>query len=90
MDLLSSDRDLLPPEDRKLLFREDLLQGTWVPLTWTGEVGLPPDSPDPTEESSLDSDLGTDLADPELMDPEPAMKKHEIEFQYYVSAWRKF
>ena len=47
----------------KLLLRDDLLQGTWVPLTWTGDVGLPPapdpepERPEPTEESSLDSDL---------------------------------
>ena len=54
-----------------------MLQGTCVPLTWTGDVGLPPapdpepDRPEPTEESSLDSDLGTERADPELIEPEP-------------------
>ena len=39
-------------------------------MTWTGDW-LPPLTPEPTEESSRDSDLGTDRAEPELMEPEP-------------------
>ena len=48
-----------------------------MPLTCTGDVGLPPapdpepERPEPTEESSLDSDLGIERADPELIEPEP-------------------
>ena len=60
----SSDLDLLLPEDLELA----LLQGRWVPFTWTGEVGV---AEDPIEESRRDSDLWIDLADPELMEPEP-------------------
>ena len=60
----SSDRDLLLPEDLELA----LLQGRWVPFTWTGEVGV---AEDPIEESRRDSDLWMDLAEPELMEPVP-------------------
>ena len=73
----SSERDLLLPEDLEL-GRETglaLLHGRWVPLTWTGEVGV---AEDPTEESSRDSDLCTDLAEPELRDPEPRNIKSEM------------
>ena len=45
-----------------------MLQGRWVPFTWTGEVGV---AEDPTEESRRDSDLLTDRAEPELREPEP-------------------
>ena len=53
-----------------------LLQGRWVPLTWTGDVGV---AEEPTEESSRDSDRWMDLADPELREPEPK----NIRYQFY-------
>ena len=46
-------------------------------MTWTGDGGV---AEDPIEESSRDSDLGMDLADPELMDPVPRniQSKHKL------------
>ena len=74
----SSDRDLLLPDDR------DLLHGRWVPLTWTGEGGV---AEDPSEESSRDSDLGIDFADPELREPEPRNIQSYGEFSLYLISW---
>ena len=65
-------------------------------MTWTGDVGLPPapadpepERPEPTEESSLDSDLGTERADPELIEPEPEniLVMNEIELSNSVVAF---
>ena len=52
-------------------------------------MGLPPEpeSPEPTEESSLDSDLGTERAEPELIEPEPEsilLMMNEIELSNAV------
>ena len=52
-------------------------------------MGLPPEPerPEPTEESSLDSDLGTERAEPELIEPEPEsilLMMNEIELSNAV------
>ena len=54
-------------------------------MTWTGDVGV---AEDPIEESSRDSDLGIDFADPELREPEPRNIQSYGEFSLYLSwAW---
>ena len=51
---------------------QDLLFTLQRNLTWTGELGLVVAAWDPSEESRRDSGRGPDLAEPELMEPEPA------------------